>query len=99
MEGTGAEASEAFQVGKTYARAVHGNAAPHSRLAVIASDGRELQSARVSRHFAIPSSSMQAAVEALEARHLVRPDSRGGEVRHRLVDPFLAAWITEAQEV
>jgi hypothetical protein len=23
----------------------------------------------------------------------------GGEVRHRLVDPFLAAWIAEAQEV
>jgi hypothetical protein len=42
---------------------------------------------------------MQAAVEALVARHLVRPDPLGGEVRYRLVDPFLAAWIAEAQDV
>jgi hypothetical protein len=67
--------------------------------AVIASGGRQLQSARVSREFGLPSSSMQAAVEALVARHLVRPDPLGGEVRYRLVDPFLAAWIAEAQDV
>lgn len=67
--------------------------------AVIASGGRELQSARVSREFRLPPSSMQAAVEALVARHLVRLDPLGGEVRYRLVDPFLAAWIAEAQEV
>jgi uncharacterized protein len=67
--------------------------------AVITSGGLELQSARVSRQSGLPPSSMQAAVDALVARHLVRPEARAGAVRYRLVDPFMAAWIAEAQAV
>jgi len=32
-----------------------------------------------------------------EARRLVRQESRHGDVRYRLVDPFLGAWLEEVQ--
>ncbi|MFH1765621.1 MAG: hypothetical protein ABIF09_15645 [Gemmatimonadota bacterium] len=66
--------------------------------AILESGGRKLQSGEVSRRSGISASSIQAALKALEERHLIRQDARHGDVRHRLVDPFLGAWLEEAQK-
>ncbi len=65
--------------------------------AVLASGGRGLQSVETTRDFSISPSSMQVALRALEDRHILRQESRIGDVRHRLVDPFLGAWLEEVQ--
>ncbi len=65
--------------------------------AVLASGGRGLQSVETTREFSISPSSMQVAVRALEERHVLRLESRSGDVRYRLVDPFLGAWLDEVQ--
>jgi uncharacterized protein len=65
--------------------------------AVMETGGRGLQSAETARRQSISPSSVQAALGALEDRHLLRQDGKKGEVRYRFVDPFLKAWIREAQ--
>ena len=42
---------------------------------------------------------MQRALQALDARGVVREDEDAGRIRYRLEDPFLATWIAEAQRV
>ncbi len=66
--------------------------------ALIEMGGENLQSAEVTRRFSIPSSSVQSALKTLEELHLIRPDSARAEVRYRLVDPFLAAWLRLVQD-
>lgn len=58
--------------------------------------GSSLQSANVSRRFTISPASVQVALSALEDRQLLRRDM-ADPGRYRLVDPFLAAWLTVAQ--
>jgi AAA+ ATPase superfamily predicted ATPase len=65
--------------------------------AVIASRGEQLFTADVARRFRIPTSSLQAALRSLEKAHLVRAEQDRGQVRYRLVDPFVAAWLAESQ--
>ncbi len=65
--------------------------------ATLESDGRELQSGEVARRTGVSPSSMQTALKTLEERHLLRQESRHGDVRYRLVDPFLGAWLEEVQ--
>jgi hypothetical protein len=67
--------------------------------AVLTSEGTGLQSGDTARAFAISPSSMQAALNTLEERSLLRRESRKGEVRYCLVDPFLGAWLEDVQAV
>jgi hypothetical protein len=65
--------------------------------AVITHGGERLQSAAVSAELDISTSSMQAALAALEEAHLIRPVEERGQVLYRPVDPFLAVWLAYAQ--
>jgi hypothetical protein len=65
--------------------------------AVITHGGERLQSAAVSAELEISTSSMQAALAALEEAHLIRPVEERGQVSYRPVDPFLAVWLQYAQ--
>lgn len=67
--------------------------------AVITHGGERLQSGSVSAELGISTSSMQAALRALEDAHLIRPVEERGQVRFRPVDPFLAVWLAYAQSV
>ena len=49
--------------------------------------------------YGLAASSMQRALQALDARGVVREDEDAGRIRYRLEDPFLATWIVEAQRV
>jgi uncharacterized protein len=67
--------------------------------AVIERGGRELLGREVLQAHGLAASSMQRALQALDARGVVREDEDAGRVRYRLEDPFLATWIVEAQRV
>lgn len=67
--------------------------------AVVTYGGERLQSGAVSAELGMSASSMQAALGALEAAHLIRPVEDRGQVRYRPVDPFLAVWLAVAQGV
>ncbi len=64
--------------------------------AVVEQGGEGLQSMDVVGPLGLSTSSMHAALEALEAAHLIRASRESGRLRFRLVDPFLAAWLTRA---
>jgi DNA-binding IclR family transcriptional regulator len=66
---------------------------------VIERGGRELLGREVLQAHGLAASSMQRALQALDARGVVREDEDGGRIRYRLEDPFLATWIAEAQRV
>ena len=65
--------------------------------AVIEEQGRKLRSNDVLTRYAIPSSSATRTLRALDERGIVREEENGGEIRYRLEDPFLAAWLRWAQ--
>ena len=67
--------------------------------AVITHGGQRLQSAAVSAELGISTSSMQAALRALEDVHLIRVTAEQGAVAYRPVDPFLGVWLDYAQAV
>jgi AAA+ ATPase superfamily predicted ATPase len=67
--------------------------------AVIEEGGRELLSRAVLHRHGLAASTMQRALENLDALGIVREDEAGDGVRFRLEDPFLAAWLTMAQEL
>jgi uncharacterized protein len=67
--------------------------------AVIERGGRELLGREVLQTHGLAASSMQRALQALDARGVVREDEDAGRTRYRLEDPFLATWIAEAQRV
>jgi uncharacterized protein len=66
---------------------------------VVATGGVGLQSAEVSRRFAIPPSSVRTTLDQLEALHVVRREAIAGDNRYRLIDPFLAGWIDLVQQL
>ncbi len=66
--------------------------------AVIEEGGRELHSRAILHRHGIAASTMQRALEALDALGIVRQDEAAGGIRFRLEDPFFAAWLAMAQE-
>lgn len=66
--------------------------------AVIEQNGRNLHSHGVSRQYGIARSSLQRALEALEVRQLIRQNLDESASHYLLVDPFLAAWLSQAQQ-
>jgi AAA+ ATPase superfamily predicted ATPase len=65
--------------------------------AVIERQGRELLGREALEVSGLAASSMQRALEALDARGVVREEEEASRVRYRLEDPFLAAWIADVQ--
>jgi uncharacterized protein len=66
--------------------------------AVVTAGGRQLLSAEVAHARRISTSSLQVALKALEAGHLVRVEARLGASEYRLVDPFFAEWLAASQQ-
>ena len=66
--------------------------------AVIEEGGRELLSRAILQRHGLAASTMQRALEALDAMGIVRQDEAAGGIRYRLEDPFFAAWLAMAQE-
>jgi len=62
-------------------------------VAVVAEDGRNLQSNKVTRAAGVGASSMRKSLESLSARDILRQDEQGGGIRFRFEDPFFAHWI------
>ena len=62
-------------------------------VAVVAEDGRSLQSNKVARATGIGVSSMRKSLESLAGRDILRQDEAAGEIRFRFEDPFFARWI------
>lgn len=52
-----------------------------------------LASTAVARKYGMPVTTMQRAVEALAQKQIIREDQARGEVRLRLEDPLLGAWV------
>lgn len=67
--------------------------------AVILERGRTLQSADVTQRYRVPASSMQRALQSLDARGLVRESGSQGSIEHRLEDPLLGHWLRWAQQL
>ena len=65
--------------------------------AVIERQGRELLAREVLEAHELAASSMQRALQALDARGVIREEEEPGRMRWRLEDPFIAAWIGEVQ--
>ena len=65
--------------------------------AVIERSGRELLGREALEASELAASSMQRALEALDARGVVREEEESARVRYRLEDPFFAAWIAHVQ--
>ena len=62
-------------------------------LAVLREGGEGLTSTPVARKYAMPVTTMQRALEALEQKQVVREDHARGAVRLRLEDPLFGAWV------
>ncbi len=67
--------------------------------AVIERRGTELLARETLQAHGLAASSMQRALQALDARGVIREEEDANRVRYRLEDPFLATWIAEAQRV
>jgi hypothetical protein len=67
--------------------------------AVIERGGRELLAREALETHELAASSMQRALQALDAHGVIREEEEPGRMRYRLEDPFLAAWIAEVQRV
>jgi len=65
--------------------------------AVIETHGRELLARAVLQRHGLAASSMQRALRSLDALGVIREDESAENVRYRLEDPFLAAWLPVAQ--
>ncbi len=65
--------------------------------AVIEHKGEGLLSRKVVGSLGLPVASMQVALQALVAVHLIRSEGDRGHLRYRLIDPFLATWLVQAQ--
>ena len=62
-------------------------------LALVETGGVGLYSHATLRKHELPLSSMRTAVQILTDSGIARPEETMGSVRHRLEDPFFAAWI------
>ena len=65
--------------------------------AVIVRGGRELLARESLAAQGLAASSMQRALQALDARGIIREEEEPGRTRYRLEDPFLATWLAEVQ--
>jgi hypothetical protein len=65
--------------------------------AVIERGGHELLGRPTLEASGLAASSMQRALEALDARGVIREEEEATRIRYRLEDPFLAAWIAQVQ--
>jgi DNA-binding transcriptional ArsR family regulator len=66
--------------------------------AVIEERGLGLRSREVHARYAMASSTATRALRALNDRGVVREDEDGMDIRYRLEDPFLAAWLHWTQK-
>jgi uncharacterized protein len=66
--------------------------------AVIDEGGRGLRSREVLARYAMASSTATRALRALDDRGVLRQDEDDMEIRYRLEDPFLAAWLHWTQK-
>jgi hypothetical protein len=66
--------------------------------AVIDEGGRGLRSREVLARYAMASSTATRALRALDDRGVLREDEDDMEIRYRLEDPFLAAWLRWTQK-
>ncbi len=64
-----------------------------SLLAVIAENGQNLQSKKVTQEKGIAPSSMGRALDSLNSKDILRQVESEGGIRYRFEDPFLAQWI------
>ena len=62
-------------------------------MALVETNGVGLYSHATLRKHELPLSSMRTAVQILTAGGVARPEETKGSIRHRLEDPFFAAWI------
>jgi len=65
--------------------------------AVVKHGGEGLQSRRTISPLGLSASSMQSALEALVAAHLIRSVGEHGIRIYRLVDPFMKTWLARVQ--
>jgi hypothetical protein len=66
--------------------------------AVIEEHGRGLRSREVLARYAMASSTATRALRALDDRGVLREDEDDMDIRYRLEDPFLAAWLHWTQK-
>lgn len=66
--------------------------------AVILEYGKELTSREVLARYEIPSSTMHKTLKLLDEKGIIREDERD-RVVYRLEDPFLGAWLRDAQDL
>jgi hypothetical protein len=64
---------------------------------VIERAGRELLARDALAAHGLAASSMQRALQALDARGIIREEEDGSGTRYRLEDPFLATWLAQVQ--
>lgn len=64
-----------------------------SLLAVIAENGQNLQSKKITQETGIAPSTMGRALESLVSKDILRQVEVEGRLRYRFEDPFLAQWI------
>jgi AAA+ ATPase superfamily predicted ATPase len=65
--------------------------------ALIDEGGRQLRSAEVLARYGVASSTMTRTLSTLDDRGVIREEEHDGAIRHRLEDPFFAAWLRWAQ--
>lgn len=61
--------------------------------AVVAEDGQNLQSKRVTQRTKVSPSSMRRALESMGSQDILRQEEKVGIIRYRFEDPFFAKWI------
>jgi len=66
--------------------------------AVIEERGRALRSREVLARYSVASSTATRALRALDERGVLREEEDSKEIRYRLEDPFLAAWLHWTQK-
>ncbi len=86
--------AEALRLDPLYTQ-LWGSLASTQRRALLAvlREGGGLTSTPVARKYGMPVSTMQRALEALEAKTIVREEQERGAARLRLEDPLFGAWI------
>jgi hypothetical protein len=64
-------------------------------LAIVRERGAKLTSGALTKQYDISIPGMQKAIKGLEAKSIIREESRRGDVRLRLEDPLFGVWIDE----
>ena len=61
--------------------------------AVVAENGQNLQSMKITRETGVSPSSMRRALESMVSQDILRQEERNAVIRFRFEDPFFAHWI------